>query len=163
MNLTAEMIDAEPAGRRLDAWVAYHLFGWRWRKHLGWDDPPGVHTLLCDPPFFPNHDWLSDPLRGFETGWKRKIDGWENWFDLDGYVPHFSTTIAAAWTVTDKLPPRWLLAFDGKYHVRKTLCVTHHSESGEATYAAMPIASGETAPLAICCAALKSVLTLATV
>ncbi len=37
---------------------------------------------------------------------------------------------------------RLLLAMDSKsFHLRKTLCVTHHEETGEVTYDAKPISS----------------------
>jgi hypothetical protein len=40
---------------------------------------------------------------------------------------------------------RFLIAVDEHgYHVRETLCVTHHEESGEVEYDAMPLASGPT-------------------
>jgi len=39
---------------------------------------------------------------------------------------------------------RFLLAFDSEgCHVRQTLCVTHHAESGEVQYESKPIISGK--------------------
>jgi hypothetical protein len=67
----------------------------------------------------------------------------------------YSTDISAAESLFGVLPERWLAAFDGRWHIRETLSVTHHGESGEVTYATRPLASGETLPHAVCLAALK--------
>jgi hypothetical protein len=38
---------------------------------------------------------------------------------------------------------RFLVAYDGYWHLRATLCVTHDEERGEAVYATKPIASAD--------------------
>lgn len=63
MLLTSDEILSEPAGKRLDAWVAEHVMGWR-------------------------------PL-----ALSRDFDG--NFFPED--APNYSTDIAAAWQVVEKM------------------------------------------------------------
>lgn len=123
------------AGRELDALVAEKVMGWR-------------------------------PMQGgvsMEIGEKGDLweDGSRKWYGKDGDPrpmrllpsPKFSTDIASAWLVVEKTDPvfSWVLsrAQDGDYDVSMTFHATDYEIVYEAT--------ADTAPLAICRAALKAV------
>lgn len=87
--------------------------------------------------------------------WWWSKDGSEKVANADGGPREYSTEIKDAWRLVDRLPDRFLIAADvNGWHIRETLCVTYHGESGEKTYQAKPIASGVTMPVAICRAVL---------
>lgn len=132
-----------PPGRELDALIAEKVMGWR-REKVPRDarGESGGSDMLV-PPFFYQTAYDLPPLGQIH---------------LTYFVPRYSTEFEVARrALLDKLPDRWLTAFDGRWHIRETLCVTHQGESGEATYETRPLASGETLAHAICLAALKIV------
>lgn len=120
---TREQVLAEPAGRDLDGWVATFVMGW---------------TEVGDP----GHgcDW-----GGFPPGVKpfSAPDGTSGWKTL----PRYSTDIAAAWSLTERLFG-WELE-----QLSLSWQATVH-----AGVAAEKYATGTTAPLAICRAALLAVV-----
>ena len=139
--LTAEQIDTVPAGREMDALVAERVMGW---KNLHW-----VEGGKKD-----NASW--------PTGWYG--DGPENEVYL---YKNYSTDIAAAWEVVKNLIERkyeWQMEME-RYGERVIfechICDTQHGGwSGESQwYERLSDAKGDSAPLAICRAALRSVLT----
>lgn len=69
-----------PAGRELDALVATKVMGWSWDEYSA-QDANGSKYHRCQPAC----SWDKDRL----------------WF-----LPHYSTSIEAAWTVVQKLLPR---------------------------------------------------------
>lgn len=79
---TADDVRSEPAGRRLDAWVAYHWFGWRWYP----DKRRGMYSF--QPPTVPKSNelqigvWTQYPWGPDVYG--PPIDGWPDkskWYD----------------------------------------------------------------------------------
>lgn len=97
-------------------------------------------------------------IAGKVMGWKHRgphpLFGTEVWASDkgDNLLPHFSTDIAAAWTVVDKLREEWIVTAE----IDSTQCVIGLGHN----YASTPEelrASAATAPHAICLAALKAV------
>lgn len=112
------------AGRELDALIAQHVFGWA-RK----SDTPG--DWLGPPPEDPRHVWCGE--------WD------EN--GLPNYLPKWSTDIATAWEVVEKL----LIHGD----IRLSIHVARNGYDVE--FQPFVNVSAPTAPHAICLAALKAV------
>lgn len=116
------------AGRELDALVAEKVMGWSGIDKK-WDYETNESFLGGKTP-----DW--DGRQFYE-------------------VPHYSTDIAAAWLVVEKLrTPNWEFQLD---HTR--FMIWHcriETTAGEGS-ASSDSSQGETAPLAICLAALKAV------
>jgi hypothetical protein len=83
--MTPEEIERMPAGRELDALIAEKVMGFKWRtsKHSGYRYlfPPGHRSNLFTDSIG------NEPLYG----------------DWDDCVPAYSTDIAAAWQVVEKL------------------------------------------------------------
>ncbi len=129
-----------PPGRELDALVAEKVMGYRREK-----TPPDAQgenggTDVLVPAVIDHPPYTYPPLGPIGLAY---------------FVPRYSTDLEAAGLVSANLPKRWLAAYDGRWHVRETLSVTHHGESGEATYTTRPLGSGETLAHAICLAALN--------
>ena len=132
--------DDLPAGRELDALVAEKVMGWR---ITAWNDGEPWGNREVFPPF--------EPINGIPA-------------DCDcishseaGEPPHYSTDIAAAWEVVEKL-------WDEDFHVQFQL--VHQVTAGkwrvEFPTRKVPhhnyvFAHADTASLAICRAALKAV------
>jgi hypothetical protein len=106
---TPGTVRREPPGRRLDAWVAYHVFGWRWFRSLR----RGLCTL--QPPEgggWTRSPWAGgDGLFGEVAGWPADAELFSDW-DRGGRrgppvpasgVPPFSTDVVAAWAVIERL------------------------------------------------------------
>lgn len=131
-----------PPGRDLDALVAEKVMGYRREKA-----PPDYHgqnggTDVLVPPGVDHSTWAYPPVGRIGPTY---------------FVPSYSTRTEDAWPVVEKLPARCLITYDGRWHIRETLCVTHHGDSGEVTYSTRPFASGDTLAHAICLAALRVV------
>lgn len=113
------------AGRELDALIAEKVMGWTWDESTAWSPSGG---------------------RNSRTG--RPDDPW--W-----WLPHYSTDIAAAWEVFEKIPmtiyaPHASLAA-GEYENVDQWVAEARLPSKESISE-----SADTAPLAICLAALKA-------
>ncbi len=74
------------------------------------------------------------------------VMGWTELMIHGGGVPRYSTSIADAWTVVEKLTGK-----GGRFHL------VLHPESGWSAFFSYHFAEVPTAPLAICYAALKAV------
>lgn len=131
------------AGRELDALVAEVVMGYVWRcpkwtrNTAHWPEP--LKALMP-----PDNTWTDyEALRGNEV----------EAADFDREVPKFSTNIAAAWTVWDKLAKEhsWELAWR-KTPFREGWFI---ADAGE--YELVTLGFGATVPLAICDAALAAV------
>lgn len=119
------------AGRELDALVAEKVMGWKWCENdIGKESlqPPSEEYAFLSP----NHPVF--------------------WADEKGYtkiMPHYSTNIADAWKVVEKMRENFWVQVDVGDII---LC-----SMGEYGFVCSTIqAEAETAPLAICLAALKA-------
>ena len=137
--MTNEEIDRMEAGRELDALVAERVMDWRWLV----SQVSGRRAL-----FPPDHapEWFGRVADGSEP----LTDQW------DTRLPHYSTDIAAAWQVVEKMRERWPV-------VRLEVDVEGwrveiHTDEGTPSYY-RPVAEdyADTWPLAICRVALKAV------
>jgi hypothetical protein len=143
--MTPEQIDALPAGRELDALVHEYIFD----------------TCRCP------HDssWLTDSTKGSSVfidddgkTW-RCVTHKKRIFQASEVKP-YSTDIAAAWEVVEKVRgERWEMRWVGK----KTIDVQGLAEDeyGLAFRGNLTASWAGTAPLAICRAALKAILSTA--
>ena len=90
--MNAEDIDNMPAGREMDALVAEKVIGWIWCA--------GPDTFKPGRPW---RSWLSEPDTRLPT-WDgltgMPVDGL---FDEESNVQHYSTDIAAAWLIVEKM------------------------------------------------------------
>ena len=125
------------AGRELDALVAEKVMGWTaWRSKHGYfnitDGDGNSHT--CDPATS-----KYDP----ETGERLPEP---KWWDYSTELPDYSTDIAAAWPLVE----RFGITVYAPTRER-------HDWVAAIKIGACEVAHGETAPLAICLAALKAV------
>jgi hypothetical protein len=145
MDLTREQIENMAAGREMDALVAEHVMGFRAVGYYGPTKPNGMHqdyerfeTAAQAMERYVQH-WpeYSRPAEVDLCHWK------ENWGPL--FVGEYSTDIAAAWDVVDALQAGLCFELrrrpDGGFW-----CWFGERMSAEA----------ESAPLAICRAALLS-------
>lgn len=158
-------------GRELDALIAVRLFGWRWMRYPAPNNPSLLLTGLF-PPEAPDRICTAN---GYDQVWEPsnehapRFSTWDTcaWWE-DGEFqrgfPHYSTDIAAAWTVVERLtdptrPDR--CTFEMRritdwedptwgYDVR-------FGRWGDPTRQPDRIAWARTAPLAICLASLKAV------
>jgi hypothetical protein len=143
MNLTREQIINEPAGSRLDAWVAEHVFGVvpRIIRVQGSTEYVACQT---DNPFF--QDGSADKPMLIAHAQPRE----------------YSTDIAAAWSVVEKIrtgiQPRMVTLV--QYHGTGCggYCMIESCRSGEVLGKDRYTVSGDTMPLAICRAALVATL-----
>jgi len=156
-KLTAAEIDAMPAGPEMDALVAERVMGWH-MYHYDKDVPSACYWMLLDSEGDPAV--FEVPYNAMEK--RTEAEAW-------AACPKFSTDIAAAWTVFEKLPgPERRLhdsgqGVEGRYVVK---CNAHSWGAGTdfAYYAdderTVIQIEGEanTTPLAICRAALKATL-----
>jgi hypothetical protein len=117
----------EVADRNIDMLVAEKFFGWKWVEMPDEAKREIMNPALCGRRLLPPDD-----------------DQW----DVHDIVPHYSTSIADAWEVFDDLRGRLLdheeielryVAFNGEWQVDSAeICI-----------------SADSAPLAICMAALQ--------
>jgi hypothetical protein len=121
------------AGRELDAEIAAKVMGW---TRIGWD-----------------HQW--NAVQSRPTGWPNALTGLRPGCDSDYWmeqdwtrVPHYSTDIAYTWEVVERIGIRWTIDCVPELKTFRARC-----EMTEKAY----IADGNTAPLAICLAALEAV------
>lgn len=121
--------------RELDAWIAEHVFGKTVRPCRS------NETFPPDGDSYENHGWTSSDL-AIVTGYQ---------FDMP--LPRYSTDIAAAWTVVEKMKEYgWAFALE----------TTHNGDAcavfNVGTYIGDDLSgprcvSADTAPMAICLAA----------
>lgn len=123
--MTEDEIRNLPAGREMDALVAQQLFGWMFIASNF------VHNLEYGTMIPPN-------------GWKR-----DNF--IPDECPHYSTDIAAAWEVVEKMRGMALAMTMGKGDDAYQCRIFDGRIAPEAYRV---LVSAETAPLAICRAAL---------
>lgn len=113
-------IDTMPAGREMDALVAEKVMGWKWTDFHGIPDKPGE---------WEDHKFLVDG-----RGWKRAVH-WRTknllTWDMHHYLPaapmpFFSTDIAAAWEVAERMVELgfywWMASYECGFvlaHVRR--------------------------------------------
>jgi hypothetical protein len=125
-------------GRELDAAIAERLFGWKWLEVES--SAGGLVRIFRHPELFVYGAWgpKEEPINYYDT------------------LPHYSTDIAAAWLVVEKMQEK-----------RNCLSLTYGIFSGDfvfewkAEFRMVPkdgIAWADTAPLAICRAALLAVM-----
>jgi hypothetical protein len=131
------------AGRELDALVAEKVMGWTW-----WRSSATGRRGIFAPGVIP---------RGAYEWFKELADGTEELCrDWGAYLPAYSTDIAMAWRVVEKMnrhrfsigefkPGTWKASFSELSPIRPMPC----------------LATAATAPLAICLAALEAVEELA--
>lgn len=149
-------IDEMQAGRELDALVAEKVMKWRWDNDWDCLIPPEQKAK-------PSEMW-TDWQPGLTEDWREPVK--ENHVPGVRYngdsskiiLPHYSTNIAAAWEVVEKLQVTHYVNvnihtpfFDGELH----WCyfeLHKHTDTHP-----LWSASGNTTPLAICRAALKAV------
>jgi hypothetical protein len=132
-----EDIDKLEAGRELDILIAERIFGWVWVVATAWNA-----RWLCEPdryqtanPKWPKWDGSTEVLVRYPQQCEP---------DEHGYLPQYSSDIAAAWEVVEKMKAFSLgQRVDGSWQCWWWQGV-HMG------------AHGETAPLAICRAALKA-------
>jgi hypothetical protein len=126
--MTAAEIDAMPAGREMDALVAEKVMGFVVMRHR---DVDGQH------------------IEHGPDEWMRGPDGEAPRYAYMVPVDHYSTDIAAAWEVVEKLKPD-----DWAFRVEVL-------DDGDwwASFSATAESWAGTVPLAICRAALKAALT----
>lgn len=179
MELTPEQIDAMQPGEELDKLVAERVFGWvtAWSRGEGtWEDgeddayyvatiPEGYAWFELAPK---DKEWLLDNEKYnapyVRPEGRREDDHIFRKGKKTAYVDlwHPSTDITAAWQVVEKLGwgfyitspmdnPIWGDASAGKYHCFMTHCPNHGRWTDVIAYA-------DTAPEAICKAALKATL-----
>ncbi len=141
------------AGRELDALIAEKVMGWRWFRFLNkcYLIPPRNTETGFDPAHVLSH-WDGEGKEGTPD---------LEWTTLSSYpnfrLRHYSTDIAAAWEVVEKVQANgWTFHVDdvgfnngieGKWRVLLT-----EAETGDKHV----FADGDTAPHAICLAALKA-------
>ena len=145
-------IDNLPAGQELDALVAEKVMDWQWRA---WGDPP--QRCLYSPEAIAStveYDLLGQVRLPTVSETTVPACGDEPIHPV-GHVPHYSTDIAAAWQVVGQLlerglhvviatpPPGWK-----NWDVRGWNPETNSSRF---------ISHADSAPLAICRAALEAV------
>lgn len=145
--MTPEDIDKLEAGRELDALIAERVMGWKWCA--------SPNTFKPGRPW---RRWLAEPYRNMPV-WdgvtEMPIDGL---FDEESNVLYYSTDIAAAWEVVEKLRETWpvVLVTVGPKHYDVEINTDKGSPSH---YRLVEDAQAETLPLAICRAALKAIST----
>ncbi len=130
------------AGRELDALIAEKVMG------------------LCV------HEWEYTTLDEFMDDWMAKCDkcnietsgGSREMCPASGHTQPYSTDIAAAWTVVEKLRCAWDFSLQVFAEEGGTgACFTVMGETFRSDGSHMFSAEADTAPLAICLAALKAV------
>lgn len=128
--------------REVDALIAEHIFDWSWHSvsdylQCGFDEVTKCSTdrdgyFLSPLTYIPNDE--------LKKGWCTYIPQ---------PVPHYSTDIAAAWEVVEKMDCRTI---EITKHANSYQCVFAYKEYGRFFYEL----ECDTAPMAICLAALKA-------
>jgi hypothetical protein len=140
--VTRDEILNMPAGREMDALIAENLFGWHWVTGiLAFGQP----SLISPELYGKQKDHLID------TTLRRD----------NGTFPHYSTDIAAAWEVVEKMrdpsddePDFWVITDAGKNHGWVVSSYWAHHDGNIDNFHVQ----AETAPLAICRASLLAVM-----
>lgn len=161
--LTAESIQAMPAGREMDGTIAARFFGWRWwrwQPYTYWrdDDKQLVVEVKGSPHrfFAPSEpDWHDAP--GMEP---KPWDGVEELAiqppgTYDPLPPAFSSSIESAWQVVEHIGRDWLVGIggpDGSGEWHAGLCKV------DGACDRVVGSDASTAPLAVCRAALLATL-----
>jgi hypothetical protein len=150
---TSDEILAEPAGDRLDAWVAEFVMGWEHERgghsrplHRASLDYPG--RIIDDWGAKGEHEYLHPPDDPVSVV---SLCDCPSTIEL----PEFSRSISAAWEVVEKLMERWQVHITSPWSSKARWCVkldpmNEPDDEMEVL--------GSTAPLAICRAALRTVI-----
>lgn len=124
-------------GRELDSLVAEKVMGFRWWR----SSQTGRRAIFPDDKVQP---WFKEVASGDESFCS----------DHDWAVPHYSTDIAAAWTVVKKLgDDGWSMNLEWKGSDRS------YANTAEVSFSRSFVAHAvaDTAPLAICLAAIRAI------
>jgi hypothetical protein len=121
-------------GRNLDALIAEKVFSYRrFQRH-----------------------WQQGAHRGLTEGWLTKDD-----IKLAGPLPNYSTDIAAAWEVVEKLSTKYFMietrVFNNQPYQSQCLILKTGKPMPEDDLSDWIVETGDTLPHAICLAALKAV------
>jgi len=143
--VTNDEIDRMEAGPELDAMVAVAVFGWEWfavERHF--EPPRGYETWRS----------LRDPKSGFyHFGDEDRLASGNEpiWNTFGERPPKYSTEIAAAWQVVERMKgvSPWPYWFELSHRPKGFMC-NFVGDTPHNAYA-------ESAPLAICKAALRAV------
>lgn len=140
------------AGRQLDALIARHIYGWDtaiYRDVFG-------HTLYIVDRSAVKTGEYSSHVRLIGGSWERGYDAQDNLVEFFGRIcPAYSTSIEAAMQIVEKHPHYFYLVRsndNGRFGWKEQMtwkCRFYAPKSMEA--------EADTAPLAICLAALKAV------
>jgi len=145
-DLTRDAILALPAGPELDALVAERVLG----------IPPERWLSVCREQGHRTDDYEYDPSDGDESGWCYMCG--VSVCEAQKCPPRYSTDIAAAWVVVEHLRERWSL-WVGPQSIGE-LWACEYTRSDQRQLFAFPgesdgpFVTAETAPLALCRAAL---------
>jgi hypothetical protein len=116
-----EILNME-AGREMDALIAISLFDWRWMKYPAPNMSDGTWLTGIFPPDKPgrwpvpnfyNKIWVpSDDKANRFSNWDQS-----SWWDNDGKernqgLPYYSTDIAAAWMVVEKITDPYNMTYE---------------------------------------------------
>jgi hypothetical protein len=135
MNLTKEQIENLPSGIELDALIAEHVMGWEWVTKD--DDQPDAVPYLIAPQigrvFYPTNSESSN----------RMVMG----------LPRYSEDISDAWEVVEKISEKhhWELRKAGRMII---FGICYYDLTGWTDDDREILSGAETAPLAVCRAAL---------
>jgi len=146
-------------GRELDALVAERIFGWRWMAYPAPNNPTETWLTAIFPPPAPDRIVVANR---YDRIWRPssrdapRFVEWDTcpwWEDgeIQRGVPHYSTDIAAAWLVVEKMD------FDERALVRDSSAGLWYVQRWSHKGRFMWEAEGVTAPHAICLAALEAV------
>jgi len=153
-----EMTKQMEAGRLLDALVAERVYNWRWITSEDWDysilvDPVTYEYQLTQPGISPGKDWPS----AYEEYEDAKLAGSQS-------LPYYSTDIAAAWQVAEKLrlwvipytddPVGWCAGIPESLSAKSYVANMYGPDEIGTVDGRLTLARAATAPLAICLAAL---------
>lgn len=133
------------AGRELDALVAEKVMGWVWA------------TAGLGVPEDRRRAWLKPTLSSIDIEWRGEIKAKHRGVAAAefGDVPHYSTSIADAWTVVEKLNNN--IGDVHLYATRDGFSVHIHEDGTEDVWRASVDPRDGGMPLAICRAALCAV------
>lgn len=149
--------DTLPAGRELDALVAERVMGWEWlERRMDVHDPSTARKALFPPS---DSEWIR--INYNERDWSAASSATPRFHDWDEAalrskggaaelcLPYYSSDIAAAWQVVEKMAEKGDLIF----------LQTHRGDDEQyaATFVEPFTAYAPTVPLAVCRAALKAV------
>lgn len=144
MTLTRSQIEQMPAGREMDALVAEHVMGWKWRRS-------NVTGCRCIYPEGCYPEWMDKPADMTEP----LVADWEH----GRFLLSWSKRIEYAWGVIEKLDADgWWPSVDSVAPGDCRVDFYNHHRAARGEISGWDNVSAETAPLAICRAALLTQL-----